>query len=85
MTDNDNCKSRTKIPITQTKINFKGDERMMMVRLKDIESAAKRNSEIFSATANRIISDIQKKNLRKGRVRPKDPIEAKILARFKRN
>jgi|GEM_PF-1809880 len=85
MTGKDNGKSRTNIPITQTKINFKGDEKMMTVRLKDIERDAKRNSEIFSVTANRIIADIQKKNMRKGRVRPKDPIEARILARFKRS
>lgn len=63
----------------------KGDEIIMnTLTLKEIENRVNQNSKQYQNVVNRITTQIQSQNLNRGRVRPKNPTEAKILARFKR-
>lgn len=66
------------------KKNIKGDKKMNTLTLNQIESRVKANSSSRSNMIKKFSSNIQKKNLNKGRVRPKDPTEAKILSMFTR-
>ncbi|MDE3838726.1 hypothetical protein C0966_04940 [Bacillus methanolicus] len=60
----------------------KGEDKMTTLTLGEIETRVKRNSSARKQTIDNFTSKIKKKNLNKGRVRPKDPIEAKILSMF---
>ncbi|MDQ0162528.1 hypothetical protein [Aeribacillus alveayuensis] len=62
----------------------KGDEGMNTLTLKEIEKRALQNRKKYEHVVNKVISKIENQNLNRGRVRPKDPTEAKILARFNR-
>lgn len=60
----------------------KGDEQMTTLQLKDIEKRVASNSR---RNRNRIVKatkKIQSQNLKRGRVRSRDSVEAEILARF---
>lgn len=61
-----------------------GDIEMVVLTQKDIETRVLRNSNKFENTIKQVTSNIQNKNLRKGRVRPKDPVEALILNQFRK-
>ncbi|CEE00760.1 MULTISPECIES: hypothetical protein [Bacillaceae] len=67
---------------TEFEKTIKDARSMNTVKLRDIELRVEKNSRTYLETSNRVLSEIQKKNLRRGRVRPKDPTESKILARF---
>ncbi len=56
---------------------------MNTLTLKDLESRVLRNSNQYKKTVNRITTQIKRQNLNRGRIRPKNPTEAKILAKFK--
>lgn len=66
------------------KNKLKGDGNMTTLTLKDIENRVIQNSNQLKQKINRVTAQIQNQNLYKGRLRPKDPTEAKILARFER-
>lgn len=61
-----------------------GDVKMVVLTQKDIERRVSNNSRKFKNTIGRVTSEIQSQNLRKGRVRPRDPVEAMILSKFKK-
>lgn len=63
---------------------LKGDKHMTTLTLKDIEKRVVQNSNQFSNKIDQITTQIQSKNLNRGRVRPKDPAEARILNNFGR-
>lgn len=52
--------------------------------MQEIETRSNKNAIRYKATINRVTSNIQGQDLKRGRVRPKDPVEEKILARFTR-
>lgn len=54
------------------------------VRLKDIEKRAKEHNKRYESVVRKMVEEIRKKDLDKGRGRPKDPNETKILSHFKR-
>lgn len=58
------------------------DTRMKVLTQKELEERVLQNSEKYKDTIERVTSEIQNQNLKKGRVRPKDSIEAKILEQF---
>ena len=58
-----------------------GDE-MAVLTLEEIETRVQRNSKKYNDTIQRLTTEIQSKNSNKGRVRPKDVVEEKILSRF---
>lgn len=62
----------------------KGDKNMATLTLKEIETRVIRNANQYQLVTNQVTSRIQSQTLNRGRVRPKDPTEAKILARFTR-
>lgn len=66
------------------KKNSKGDKKMNTLTLNQIESRVKANSSSRNDMINKFSSNIKKKNLNKGRVRPKNPTEANILSLFTR-
>ena len=57
---------------------------MITLPLKDIEKRVAQNSKQFNKKISQVTAQIQNKNLNRGRIRPKDPTEAKILNSFKR-
>jgi len=62
----------------------KGDNQMTTLKLKDIEKRVAKNSIGNRIGVIKATKKIQSQNLKRGRVRPKDPIETKILSRFYR-
>ncbi|HLQ72635.1 MAG TPA: hypothetical protein VK125_00255 [Bacillota bacterium] len=56
---------------------------MQTLTLKDIQKRVLKNTRKNEKATKKIIYNIRKKNLNKGRMRPKHPTEARILARFK--
>ncbi|MFS0646836.1 hypothetical protein [Siminovitchia sp. 179-K 8D1 HS] len=60
----------------------KGDKDMTAITLKEIETRVARNTNRYQDVIRQVTLDIRRQNLKRGRVRPKDPTEAKILARF---
>ncbi len=64
--------------------NNKGDEDMVVTTLKDIEQRVKRNSLNNEDTINNFRKNLEKRNLKKGRVRHRDITEQRILDSFKR-
>lgn len=55
---------------------------MNVLTQEEIKERVSQNSIKFKNTIEQVTSEIQKQNLRKGRVRPKDPTEALILEKF---
>ena len=64
--------------------NNKGDEDMVVTTLKEIEQRVKRNSLNNENTINNFRKNLEKRNFKKGRVRPRDITEQRILDSFKR-
>ncbi|MFD2706794.1 hypothetical protein [Salibacterium lacus] len=64
--------------------NAKGDKTMTTLHLKDMESRVHKSSKENQDTINHVTAQIKNKNLRQGRVRPKDSAETRILNRFNR-
>lgn len=62
----------------------KGDEDMIVTKLKDIEQRVKRDSFDNEKTINNFRKDLEKRGLKKGRVRPRNVTEQQILDSFKR-
>lgn len=62
----------------------KGGKKMTTLTLNQIETRAKSNSSRMQSNINSFENQLKQRNLKKGRVRPKDPTEAKILSFFKR-
>lgn len=62
----------------------KGDEIMPTITLKQLEKRVEANAKKSEETVNRVTLEIRRRNLKRGRVRPKDPTEERILARFNR-
>ena len=60
----------------------KGGDKMTTVTLKDLEKKVLKNNELYKDTVARFSKETEKSNMKKGRVRPKDPTEAKILSMF---
>ncbi|MCF3942648.1 hypothetical protein [Oceanobacillus alkalisoli] len=60
----------------------KGDVKMTTLRLSDIEARVSGNSKKYKKTIDQMTFKIKNKNLIKACIRSRDPIEAKILARF---
>ncbi|GGB34338.1 hypothetical protein F3157_05180 [Virgibacillus dakarensis] len=60
------------------------DENMSTLTLKEIQNRIRQNSYRSQRAMEQITLGIYNKNLRKGRVRPKNPTEAKILDGFSR-
>lgn len=52
--------------------------------MKDIEKRAKEHNKRYESVVRKMVEEIRKKDLDKGRGRPKDPNETKILSHFKR-
>lgn len=59
-------------------------ENMKTLTLKEIEERVAQNSKQLSHTINSVTRKVKSQNLKQGRVRPKDPTEAKILEKFDR-
>lgn len=59
------------------------DVKMTVLSQKALEERIIQNSYKYKDIIERVTSEIQNQNLKKGRIRPKDPIEAKILDKFK--
>lgn len=57
---------------------------MTTLTLKEIEKRVIRKVNQYQPEINQVTSRIQSQNLNRGRVRPKDPTEETILARFTR-
>lgn len=55
---------------------------MTTLTLNQIEGRVKNNMKKNKSAIERFENSLRKSNLRKGRVRPKDPTEAKILSMF---
>ena len=62
----------------------KGAEGMRTITLKQLENRVETNTKKSEEAFKRVTTEIRRKNLKRGRVRPKDPTEEKILARFSR-
>ncbi|WP_445491469.1 hypothetical protein [Niallia sp. 03133] len=62
----------------------KGDIGMITVSLKDIANRAKINANVRKNSIETFNKEIQRKNMNQGRMRPRDPDEAKILSMFSR-
>lgn len=58
--------------------------KMATISLKNLEKRIKNTKSRNADKIKAFESKLEKRNLRSGRVRPKDPTEAKILERFKR-
>lgn len=56
----------------------------LILSQEDIKTRISRNSKKYKSTIERVVSDIKNQNLRKGRVRPKNPDEAQIINKFKK-
>lgn len=50
--------------------------------LEDIENRVKKNSAQYGKAIRQFENNLDQRNLKSGRWRPKDPTEAKILKRF---
>lgn len=57
---------------------------MIAITLDELEKRVKTNASIKAKAINDFQKNIQNKNLKKGRIRPRDPAETRILASFKR-
>jgi len=57
---------------------------MTPITLEELEFEIKMNNEKYSDTITNFIDSLKKKDLKTGRGRPKDPVEAEILSNFKR-
>ncbi|HLQ96315.1 MAG TPA: hypothetical protein VK108_08010 [Pseudogracilibacillus sp.] len=55
---------------------------MITVNQEDIEKRIQKKSEEKAETIRKFKKDLSKRNLKKGRVRPKNPTEKQILNRF---
>lgn len=62
----------------------KGNVKMTTLTLKELESRVTQNSKQYKTTVDQVTSQIKKQDLKQGRVRPRNPIEARILSRFTR-
>jgi len=60
----------------------KDDIGMITVSLQDIENRARINANVRKSSIEAFNKEIQRKNMNQGRMRPRDPDEAKILAIF---
>lgn len=58
---------------------------MITLTLKDIENRVAKNYIQNKNVADQVINQIKGRKLKQGRLRPKNPTEAKILARFTRS
>lgn len=61
-----------------------GDEDMIVTTLHDIEENAKKNSSKKDDMIINFLKDLEKRGLKKGRVRPKNKTEQQILNSFER-
>lgn len=61
-----------------------GENKLVTVTLKQIENRVKKNNSLYGNAIDSFVDKSKKKGLKKGRARPKDPTEVKILSRFKR-
>lgn len=57
---------------------------MNVLTKKVLEEMVSKNSIKYKDVIERVSSEIQNRNLKKGRIRPKDSIETKILDKFKK-
>jgi hypothetical protein len=57
---------------------------MKTIRLSELQEQIKRNYEKYGHLIEKFIKELEQRNLKKGRVRPKHPDEQKILDSFKR-
>lgn len=57
---------------------------MKTITQKEIENRVSYNNDKYKKEIDTIVKQIKEKGLRKGRMRPKDPNEAKILKNFKK-
>jgi len=55
---------------------------MKKIKLKDLEARVRKDSKKKDELIAQFKVEIAKRKLKKGRVRPKDPTEAKILSSF---
>lgn len=60
------------------------DENMNTLTLDEIENRVKKNSIAKDKAISEFEKVIQTRNLKKGRIRSKNPVEERILASFKR-
>lgn len=64
--------------------NFKGSEKVITTSLKDIEKNVNKNSSEKQRIIEIYKKDVKKLGLKKGRVRPRNKTEQKILDSFER-
>lgn len=57
---------------------------MKEISIKEIEIRVKRNSEANKDKVEKFENDSKEKGLKRGRVRPRDPTEQKILDSFEK-
>lgn len=62
----------------------KEENNMVVIKLEDLEQRVKKNSSSTEKMINNFQNRLEKRGLKKGRVRPKNIIEQKILHSFKR-
>lgn len=56
---------------------------MKTIKLKDLEERVRKDSEKKDKLIAQFKIEIAKRNFKKGRIRPKNPTEVKILSSFK--
>ncbi|KZR57552.1 hypothetical protein [Pseudobacillus badius] len=62
---------------------FRSDDKLVKVRLQEIEERVKRNMKKYEKQIEAFEKELDQSEWNCGRMRPKDPTEAKILSRFK--
>ncbi|MED1599769.1 hypothetical protein [Alkalihalophilus marmarensis] len=62
----------------------KGGDKMTTMTLSQIESRVKNNNQKYKTAISNFQEKTRNSDLRKGRVRPKHPTEAKLLSMFSR-
>lgn len=60
------------------------DDEMPTLIKNDLKNRISKNKAIYNRSIERVKSNIRNKNLKQGRVRPRDPDEEEILSRFER-
>lgn len=58
---------------------------MKTITTNEIKKRIERNKSKYEYVIKRVTEEIKSEGLQKGRIRPRDPIERKVLNKFKNN
>lgn len=62
-------------------LNHLGDN-MEVIQLSDLQERIKANNKKYAHVIEKYKEELSKRNLKQGRVRPRDPVEQRILDSF---